>query len=98
MCVSGIILAVSLPVFDFATNSIAQRIAGADPAVCLSRFVDYPPSKGKLGFPCCLWEKPFPANEKFRWRMEIQKAMDELCPRYKLEVFDFLRLKIGIEE
>lgn len=64
MSVSAILLA-ALPVFDFATNSIAQRIAGVDPAVCLSRFVDYPPSKGKLGFPRCLWEKPFPENEKF---------------------------------
>lgn len=59
------IFAVALPVLDFATNSIAQRIAGADPAVCLSRFSDYPPSKGTLGFPRCLWEKPFSPNEKF---------------------------------
>ena len=65
MRICAIVLAATLPVFDFATNSIAQRIAGADPAVCLSRFVDYPPSKGKLGFPRCLWEKPFPANDKF---------------------------------
>ena len=65
MSISAIFLAVSLPVFGYATNSIAQRIAGADPAVCLSRFADYPPSKGRLGFPRCLWEKPFPANEKF---------------------------------
>lgn len=36
------VFAVSLSVFDFATNSIAQRIAGADPAVSLSRFVNYP--------------------------------------------------------
>lgn len=35
-------MASSLPVFGFATNSIAERIAGVDPAVCLSRFVDYP--------------------------------------------------------
>ena len=52
-------------ILQFATNSIAQRIAGADPNVCLSRFDDYPPSKGKLGFPRCLFEKAFPANEKF---------------------------------
>ena len=70
MSVSVIILAAALPVFDFATNSIAQRIAGADPAVSLSRFADYPPSKGKLGFPRCLWEKPFPANEKF-WLKDV---------------------------
>ena len=65
MSVSAIILAAMLPVFDFATNSIAERIAGADPAVSLTRFADYPPSKGVLGFPRCLWEKPFQANEKF---------------------------------
>ena len=63
-------MAATLPVFDFATNSIARRIAGADPAVCLSRFSDYPPSKGKLGFPRCLWEKPFPANGKF-WLKDV---------------------------
>ena len=60
-----IVFAVTLSVLDFATNGIAERIAGADPAACLSRFADYPPSKGKLGFPRCLWVKPFPANEKF---------------------------------
>ena len=70
MSVSAIILAATLPVFDYATNSIARRIAGVDPAVCLSRFDDYPPSKGKLGFPRCLWEKPFPANEKF-WLKDV---------------------------
>lgn len=70
MSISVIVLAVVLPVFDCATNSIAQRIAGADPAVCLSRFADYPPSKGKLGFPRCLWEKPFSVNEKF-WLKDV---------------------------
>lgn len=65
MTISVALLAAALPVFDFATNSIAWRIVGTDPAVCLSRFSDYPPSKGRLGFPRCLWEKPFPANEKF---------------------------------
>ena len=70
MSVSAIILAAVLPVFDFATNSIAQRISGADPAVCLSRFADYPPSKGRLGFPRCLFQKPFPTNEKF-WLKDV---------------------------
>ena len=70
MSICAIILAAALTVFDFATNSIAQRIAGGDSAVCLSRFSDYPPSKGKLGFPRCLWEKPFPANEKF-WLRDV---------------------------
>ena len=66
----ALILAAVLPICNFATNSIAERIAGADPAVCLSRFDDYPPSKGKLGFPRCLWEKPFPTNEKF-WLKDV---------------------------
>ena len=70
MSASAIILAAALPVIDFATDSISQRIAGADPAICLSRFADYPPSRGKFGFPRCLWEKPFPANEKF-WLKDV---------------------------
>lgn len=70
MCIGTILLFSALPVFDFATNSIAERIAGADPAVCLSRFADYPPSKGVLGFPRCLFQKPFPANEKF-WLKDV---------------------------
>ena len=55
----------ALPAFDFATNAVARRIAAVDPAVCLSRFDDYPPSRGKLGFPRCLFEKPFPPNGRF---------------------------------
>lgn len=70
MGVSVMLLAAALPVCDLATNSVNQRVAGADPAVCLSRFSDYPPTKGKLGFPRCLWEKPFPANEKF-WLKDV---------------------------
>ena len=70
MSLVAVVFAVALPVFDIATNSLARRIDGADPAVCLSRFADYPPSKGKLGFPRCLWEKPFPANEKF-WLKDV---------------------------
>ena len=70
MTISVTLLAATLPVFDFATNSIAQRIAGVDPAVCLSRFAEYPPSKGRFGFPRCLWEKPFPTNEKF-WLKDV---------------------------
>ena len=63
--IASLLLMAVLPVFDFATNSIESRLVGVDPAVCLSRFADYPPSKGKLGFPRCLFEKPFPVNEKF---------------------------------
>lgn len=65
MLFSALIVASALPVLDYAANCISNRIAGTDPAVCLSRFADYPPSKGKLGFPRCLFEKPFPVNEKF---------------------------------
>ena len=70
MILATITLVAALPVFDFATNGIVRRIAGADPAVCLSRFADYPPSRGKLGFPRCLWEKPFPANGNF-WLKDV---------------------------
>ena len=42
MGVSAIILAAALPVFDFATNSIARRVEESDPAVCLSLYNDYP--------------------------------------------------------
>lgn len=65
MVMLTLVVAAALPVVDFATNSIAKRVSGADPAICLSRFLDYPPSKGKLGFPRCLFEKPFPPNPKF---------------------------------
>ena len=66
----AVTIAAVLPVFDLATNAVAHRIAGTDPSVCLSRFSEYPPSKGKLGFPRCLWEKPFPLNEKF-WLKDV---------------------------
>jgi len=32
---------------------------------CLSRFVNYPPGPGVLGFPRCLFENPFPPNPDF---------------------------------
>lgn len=64
---SSVVLFVAavLPVCQYATERIERRIANADPAVCLSRFDDYPPSKGKLGFPRCLFQDPFPANTNF---------------------------------
>jgi len=37
---------------------------------CLSRFSDYPPGPGKLGFPRCLFETPFPANPDF-WLKDV---------------------------
>ena len=70
MTICAIVLAATLSVFDYATNSISQRIAGVDLAVSLSRFAEYPPSKGKFGFPRCLWAEPFPANEKF-WLKDV---------------------------
>jgi len=41
---------------------------------CLSRFLDYPPGAGKLGFPRCLWENPFSPNPDF-WL----KGIDFTC-------------------
>lgn len=70
MSVGVFLLAAVLPALDWATNSLAQRIVGVDPAVCLSRFVEYPPSRGRLGFPRCLFERPFPPNEKF-WLKDV---------------------------
>lgn len=60
MVACAILLAVGLPIFEQATNSVAARIAGVDPAVCLSRFVDYPPAKGN----------PFRPNPKF-WLKDV---------------------------
>ena len=67
--ISFFILAAAT-VLQFAYENVERRIADADPAVSLSRFDDYPPSKGKLGFPRCLFENPFPANEKF-WLKDV---------------------------
>lgn len=62
-CIVAQIAAMSL--VDYATNSIARLVEREDSALGLARFVEYPPSKGRLGFPRCLFEKPFPENEKF---------------------------------
>jgi len=40
-------------------------LATADLTTCLSRFLEYPPGPGKLGFPRCVFENPFPENPKF---------------------------------
>ena len=66
----AVLIAAALPVCDLATNAVAQRIAGADPAKCLCRFLDYPPDKGKLGFPRCLFQDPFPPNPDF-WLKDV---------------------------
>ena len=50
MVLCAIIAGVALSVYDYATNNIAKRIAGADPAVCLSRFVGYPSGADKDTF------------------------------------------------
>ena len=43
---------------------------------------------------CCLYsEIGGPAPHRFR--REIQAAMDELCPGYKLEAFDFSKVRCG---
>lgn len=70
MIIAASVLMSILPLYDFATNSLAARICGTDPAVCLSRFLEYPPSKGRLGFPRCLFEKPFPVNTHF-WLNDV---------------------------
>lgn len=68
--IGSIVLAAALPVFDFATNSIAERVTGSDSSVAMSRFADYPPSRGRLGFPGCLFLTPFPGNERF-WLKDV---------------------------
>lgn len=42
MLTPAIVLTVCLPLADFATNSVAERIARSDPSLGLSRFLDYP--------------------------------------------------------
>lgn len=74
MIISTIVIAVSLSPLDFAVDAVSKRIAAGYPAASLSRFLDYPPSKGKLGFPRCVLEKPFELNDKF-WL----KDMDFSC-------------------
>lgn len=62
----SVVLAVGLAVAS-ANDPFAVRLeafSGKLPQ-CLSRFLDYPPGPGKLGFPRCLWENPFPRNPDF---------------------------------
>jgi len=57
-----------------ATNDsfVASRIAAYEGKLpqCLSRFLDYPPSRGILGFPRCLFENPFKPNPDF-WLKDV---------------------------
>lgn len=71
----SVVLAVGLAVAS-ANDPFAVRLeafSGKLPQ-CLSRFLDYPPGPGVLGFPRCLWENPFPANPDF-WL----KGVDFTC-------------------
>ena len=70
MLIACVAISASLSVFDYATNCIAERVERSDPKECLSRFSEYPPSKGRLGFPRCLFQDPFPENEKF-WLNDV---------------------------
>ena len=70
MLIACVAMSASLSVFDYATNCIVERVERSDPAECLSRFSEYPPSKGRLGFPRCLFQDPFPENEKF-WLNDV---------------------------
>ena len=47
MSVLAVVFALAVPIHDLATNAIMGRVIGADPRVCLSRFADCPPSKGR---------------------------------------------------
>lgn len=66
-------LVAPLPVYDMATNAVVKRAEGRDPAKCLARFLDYPPSRGKLGFPRCLFQDPFPKNPDF-WLNDVDMS------------------------
>jgi len=54
-------------VLSVAADTFSERISGFAERVpnCLSRFLDYPPGPGVLGFPRCLFENPFPPNPDF---------------------------------
>jgi len=67
----GILLLATLLV-QTNDSSIAARIDAYSSKLphCLSRFSDYPPGPGALGFPRCLFEKPFPLNPDF-WFKDI---------------------------
>ena len=70
MCLFAIALAATSPIFDFATNSINQRIIGCDPAVCLSRFVDYPNCFAKASKNFSLFTFHFSLNQRF-WLKDV---------------------------
>lgn len=61
----AMLAAAVMPVLQMANDAVDRRLSGADPKRALCRFVDYPPSRGKLGFPRCLFENPFPMNPDF---------------------------------
>lgn len=65
-----IIAATLLPVCQLANEAVDRRLTRDCPHKELSRFLDYPPGAGKLGFPGCLFCDPFPANPDF-WLKDV---------------------------
>lgn len=68
----SVVLAVGLSAASTNDLFVETRLAAYVPKIpqCLSRFLDYPPGPGKLGFPRCLWENPFPSNPDF-WLKDV---------------------------
>lgn len=48
-----------------SVDAFLKAITNVAPEKVLCRFLDYPPSRGTLGFPRCLFENPFPLNPDF---------------------------------
>jgi len=79
---SAIVAAVGLAVSGAAQSGVGSgdfvesrlKVPEAKFPSCLSRFLDYPPGPGKLGFPRCLFQNPFPENPDF-WL----KGVDFTC-------------------
>lgn len=86
MSFACLVFAAALQVFNFATNSVAERLADPNIGKSVWRFSEYPPSRGRLGFPRCLFQDRFPANEHF-WL----KGVDFSCVSPWNEKFKNLR-------
>lgn len=65
-----IVAATLLPVCQMANEAVDRRLTSDCPDKELSRFLDYPPGAGKLGFPGCLFCDPFPPNPDF-WLKDV---------------------------
>jgi len=59
----GALLLSCLTAHASFSNRVNEAVAGLPG--CLARFREYPPGPGKLGFPRCLFETPFPENPIF---------------------------------